>query len=285
MNEKITRINGIDICSESFGDSSKPAILLINGATNSMVYWDEDFCKQLANSGRFIIRFDNRDVGRSTNYEPYTSNYTVIDMANDALGVLDAYNIEKAHIVGMSLGGMIAQVIAYNNPNRVLSMTTISSSLFGSDESERNLPSIDESLFAYYEKGATVDWTNKDAVVDHLVEGAKMLCGPKRIFDENRVRKQVTQDVNRANNILSMFNHSTLKGDDFYEDRIKEIKVPTLIIHGTNDIILPYEHALALHNELPNSSLVTLDGAGHEINFSDWNTIIDSIFEHTSKYE
>ncbi|RDY28168.1 alpha/beta hydrolase [Romboutsia weinsteinii] len=285
MNEKITRINGIDICTESFGDSSKPAILLINGATNSMVYWDEDFCKQLADSGRFVIRFDNRDVGRSTNYEPGTSNYTVTDMANDALGILDVYNIEKAHIIGMSLGGMIAQVIAYNHSDRVLSMTNMSSSLYGSDESERNLPSIDECLFSYYAKGAEIDWTNNNEVIDYLVEGGKMLCGPKRIFDENRTRKLATQDVNRVNNILSMFNHSTLKGDDFYEDKIKEIKIPTLIIHGTNDVILPYEHALALHNELPNSSLVTLDGAGHEINFSDWNTMIDAIIEHTSKYE
>ncbi len=104
MTEKIFKINGIDICTESFGNPKNPAILLIMGATCSMVYWDEEFCEQLANSGAFVIRFDNRDVGRSVAYEPGTSNYSVTDMAEDAIGVLDAYHIDQAHLFGMSLG-------------------------------------------------------------------------------------------------------------------------------------------------------------------------------------
>jgi len=282
MSEKIFKINGIDICTESFGNPTKPAILLINGAMNSMVYWDEEFCQQLADAGRYVIRFDNRDVGRSTTYDPGTTNYTVVDMANDAVGVLDSYNIQQAHLVGMSLGGMIAQVVAYNSPERVLSMTTIASSLFGANENDRNLPEMDPNLFKYHAKGTTLDWSNEEAVVDYLVEGAKMLCGSKHIFDEERVRKQTTQDFKRANNLLSMFNHSTLTGIDFYEDKIKEIKVPTLVIHGTEDTILPYEHGLALVNELPNSMLLTLEGTGHEIHSDDWDKIINAIFDHTS---
>lgn len=276
------KINGIDICTESFGNPSKPAILLINGAMNSMVYWDEEFCQQLADTGRFVIRYDNRDVGRSTTYEPGTTNYTVDDMANDAVGILDAYTIHQAHLVGMSLGGMIAQVIAYNNPERVLSMTTIASSLFGADENDRDLPGMDPKLFEFHAKGATLDWSNEEEVVDYLVEGAKMLCGSKHIFDEERVRKQTTQDFKRANNLLSMFNHATLTGNDFYENKIKEIEVPTLVIHGTEDTILPYEHGLALVNELPNSTLLTLEGAGHEIHPDDWKEIINAIDTHTS---
>lgn len=284
MNEKMTRINGINICTESFGNPTNPAILLINGATNSMVYWDEEFCQRLADEGRYVIRFDNRDVGRSTTYEPgTTNNYTVVDMANDALGVLDAYHIKQAHLVGMSLGGMISQVIAYHNPERILSMTTISSSLFGADENDRDLPGMDPSLFEFYAKGATVDWSNQEAVIDHLVEGAKILCGSNHLFDEERARKLTTQDVQRANNLLSMFNHATLTGNDFYEDKIKDIQVPTLVIHGTEDTILPYEHGLALVNELPNSTLLTLEGSGHEIHFDDWDTIINAIVAHTSR--
>lgn len=282
MNEKILQINGINICTECFGNSEHPAILLINGAMNSMVYWDEAFCNRLAHTGRYVIRYDNRDVGRSTTYEPGTSNYTVINMANDAIGVLDAYHIDKAHLVGMSLGGMIAQVVAYNHPNRVMSMTTIASSLFGADENDRNLPSIDESLFAYHAKGASLDWSDTDAVIEYLLEGSKILCGSRNPFDEVRGRQLVTEDVRRANNLLSMFNHATLAGDDFYEDKIKEISVPTLAIHGTEDKILPYEHGLALTNELSNATLLTLEGGGHEIHSNDWDIIIPAIVKHTS---
>ncbi|GGE70731.1 alpha/beta fold hydrolase [Priestia taiwanensis] len=282
MNEKMTRINGVIICTESFGNPTNQAILLINGAMNSMVYWDAEFCQRLADTGRYVIRFDNRDVGRSMNYEPGTSNYTVVDMANDAVGVLDAYNINKAHVVGMSLGGMIAQVTAFHNPERVLSMTAIASSLFGSDDNNRGLPEMDERLFTYHAKGATLDWTNEEAVIDYLVEGARMLCGPSHLFDEKRVRELTTQDFNRATNLLSMFNHALLKGDDYYEDKIKEIAVPALVIHGTHDTILPYEHGIALADELLKASLLTLEGTGHEIHADDWDHIINAIFTHTS---
>lgn len=282
MSEKMTRINEINICTESFGNPNKPTILLINGAMNSMVYWDEEFCQRLAHTGRYVIRFDNRDVGRSTTYDPGTSNYTVVDMANDALSVLDAYNIKQAHLVGMSLGGMIAQVVAYHNPERILSMTTISSSLFGSDDSERDLPEMDQGLLAYHAKGAQLNWSDEEAVINYMVEGSSMLCGSKHTFDAERARKLATQDFRRANNLLSMFNHAMLTGVDFYEDKIKSIHVPTLVIHGTEDTILPYEHGLALTNELPNSSLLTLEGTGHEIHSDDWDTIINAIVDHTT---
>ncbi|MED2497904.1 alpha/beta hydrolase, partial [Bacillus thuringiensis] len=137
MTEKIIKINEIDICTESFGDSADPAVLLIMGAMCSMVYWDEEFCQQLADTGRYVIRYDNRDVGRSTTYKPGSSHYTVVDMADDAIGVLDAYHIDEAHIVGMSLGGMIAQIVALRNPQRVLSITLIASGIFGSEDNNR----------------------------------------------------------------------------------------------------------------------------------------------------
>ncbi|MBO0959652.1 alpha/beta hydrolase [Neobacillus sp. MM2021_6] len=282
MSENLVKINGIDICTESFGNSANPAVLLIMGAMCSMVYWDDEFCQQLANRGHFVIRYDNRDVGRSTTYDPGTSNYTVVDMANDAVGVLDAYQIEQAHFVGMSLGGMIAQVVAVSYPRRVLTMTLMSSSLFGSDNNNRNLPPMDEKILAYHANAGTLDWSDKKAVANYLVAGSKILCGSSHTFDEKRAFRQVTMEINRANNLLSMFNHSLLKGDDFYEDKIKEINIPSLVIHGTEDTILPFEHALALVDEIPNSLLVSLKGTGHETHSDDWKTIINAISNHVS---
>ena len=107
MNEQILKMNKVEICTESFGNPENPAVLLIMGAMSSLDWWDEDFCLRLAEHGRFVIRYDHRDLGRSTTYTPGTSNYTITDLADDAIGVLDAYSIEQAHLVGMSLGGMI----------------------------------------------------------------------------------------------------------------------------------------------------------------------------------
>ncbi|KEK23429.1 alpha/beta fold hydrolase [Bacillus gaemokensis] len=281
MNEKITKINGIDICTESFGNPTHPAVLLIMGAMCSMVYWDEEFCQRLADTGRYVIRFDNRDVGRSVSYELGSSQYTVVDMADDAVGVLDAYDITQAHIVGMSLGGMIAQIIAVRHPQRVLTMTLIASSIFGSDDNNRNLPPMDEKILAYHANGNKLNWTDHESVANYLVRGSELLCGSKRNFDKKRVTKQVTKEIKRANNLLSMFNHTLLKGDAYYEGKLKEINIPALVIHGTEDTALPYEHGLALANEIPNASLLTLEGTGHEIHFDDWDNIINAIVKHT----
>ncbi|MBO1580665.1 alpha/beta fold hydrolase [Bacillus sp. XF8] len=283
MNEKINKINGIDICTESFGNPNHPAILLIMGAMCSMVYWDEEFCQRLADKGLYVIRYDHRDVGRSVTYEPGSSQYTVVDMADDAVGVLDAYDINQAHIVGMSLGGMISQIIAVRHPQRVLTMTLIASSIYGSDENNRNLPPMDEKILAYHANGSNLDWTDNESVVNYLVRGSALLCGLKHKFDEQRVTNQVTKEVKRANNLLSMFNHALLKGDDYYEGKLKEINIPALVIHGTEDTVLPYEHALALVNEIPNASLLPLEGTGHEIHFDDWANMINAILEHTSR--
>lgn len=282
MNEKINKINEIDICTESFGNSADPAVLLIMGAMCSMVYWDEEFCQQLADTGRYVIRYDNRDVGRSTTYEPGSSHYTVVDMADDVVGVLDAYHIDEAHIVGMSLGGMIAQIVALRNPQRILSITLIASSIFGSDDNNRNLPPIDEKILSYHANGAKLNWSDEESVANYLVAGSALLCGSKHKFDEKRAYKQVEKEIKRANNLLSMFNHSLLKGDDSYEGKLKGINIPTLVIHGTEDTVLPYEHGLALVNEIPHALLLPLEGSGHEIHCDDWDHIINAILNHTS---
>lgn len=282
MTEKIIKINEIDICTESFGNPANSTVLLIMGAMCSMVYWDEEFCQQLADTGRYVIRYDNRDVGRSTTYKPGSSHYTVVDMADDAIGVLDAYHIDEAHIVGMSLGGMIAQIVALRNPQRVLSITLIASGIFGSEDNNRNLPPIDEKILAYHANATKLNWSDEESVANYLVAGSALLGGSKHKFDEKRVYKQVEKEIKRANNLLSMFNHSLLKGDDSYEGKLKGINIPTLVIHGTEDTVLPYEHALALVNEISHALLLTLEGSGHEIHCDDWDHIINAILNHTS---
>jgi len=279
MNERIIKINDADICTESFGERSDEPVILIMGASASMVWWDDEFCIRLANKGRFVIRFDNRDTGKSTCYEPGKPGYDILNMADDVKGVLDSYEISKTNVVGMSLGGMIAQLFALRYPENALTLTMIASSIFGPDNSE--LPPVDDKILKYHSRASIIDWKNRNEVIKYMVEGWRLLNGSSHPFDEKRAFRLAEEEFSRANNLLSMFNHALLKGGDEYYGRINEIKIPSLIIHGTQDPVLPYVHGIALRNEIPGARLVTLDKCGHEINFFDYEKIIDEIIFHT----
>ena len=128
MTERMVDVSGVEICTEAFGDLADPPILLIMGIGGSMLWWEEGFCRMLADGGRFVIRYDHRDTGRSVTYEPGRPGYTGADLVADAAGVLDAYDIPAAHLVGVSAGGAFAQLLALDFPERVLSLVLISTS-------------------------------------------------------------------------------------------------------------------------------------------------------------
>lgn len=279
MNEEIIKIDNVEICTESFGNPKNPAVLLIMGAMSSLDWWDEDFCLLLAEHERFVIRYDHRDLGRSTTYPPGTSNYTITDMADDAIGVLDAYSIDKAHIVGMSLGGMIGQILALRYPDRIDSLTLIASSVFGT-EAEK-LPPMDQRILDYHTKSASIDWSNQEETVPYLAGGWKILSGTKP-YEEKRMYKLAEREAARAKQLPSRFNHALLQGGGQYYDRLSEITIPTLIIHGTEDPALPYEHGLALAKAIAHANLIALDRTGHEVHSEDWEQIIKSIVRISS---
>lgn len=281
MSEKIFNINGVEICTESFGNPEDPAVLLIMGACASMLWWDEQFCTLLAIKGRFVIRYDNRDVGRSVCYQPGTINYDVMDMTDDALGVLDAYGIGQAHIVGMSLGGMIAQILALRNPDRVLSITMMMSAIFGKDNPD--LPPMSQEVLDYHAKGAEVDWNNEDEVVDYSVGAWKLLAGSRYPYDAGRAADLSRAEFRRAISLQSMFNHALLQGGEEYYDRMHEIRKPALVIHGTEDPVLSYGHGKLLAETIPGCGLVTLEGGGHEFHRNEWDRIVSGIIKLTSE--
>ncbi|WP_375346836.1 alpha/beta hydrolase [Priestia megaterium] len=279
MNEEIIKIDNVEICTESFGNPKNPAVLLIMGAMSSLDWWDEDFCLRLAEHERFVIRYDHRDLGRSTTYPPGTSNYTITDMADDAIGVLDAYSIDKAHIVGMSLGGMIGQILALRYPDRIDSLTLIASSVFGT-EAEK-LPPMDQRILDYHKNSVSIDWSNQEETVLYLAGGWKILSGTKP-YEEKRMYKLAEREAARAKQLPSRFNHALLQGGGQYYDRLSEITIPTLIIHGTEDPALPYEHGLALAKAIGHANLIALDRTGHEVHSEDWEQIIKSIVRISS---
>lgn len=177
----MTRAAAPEIVSQTFGDPGDPAILLIMGAMASMLWWPEALCKKLAGEGHFVIRYDNRDTGLSTKYTPGEPPYTFDDMADDAVRVLDSCGIGKAHVIGMSMGGMIAQRLVLKHPLRVISLTVISSSPVGIDTSQ--LPGTTEAYMEHSADGARVDWSNRDQVVGFVVKDARAIASTAHPFD------------------------------------------------------------------------------------------------------
>ncbi|RZT21134.1 alpha/beta fold hydrolase [Fictibacillus sp. BK138] len=279
MKQQLVHVNQVEIYTESFGNPKDPAVLLIMGAMSSLDWWDEEFCERLAEQGRFVIRYDHRDLGESTVYQPGTSNYSITDLADDAIGVLDAYSIEKVHITGMSLGGMIGQIMAVRHPDRVLSLCIIASSVFGKEQA--SLPQMDQSILDYHSKSASIDWSDREASIAYLAEGWNTLSGSKP-FEKERMYLLAEREYSRAKQIQSRFNYVLLGGGEEYLDRMTELRVPVTIIHGTNDPALPFEHGLALSKAISHSELVKLEGTGHEIHKEDWKTIIESIVKVSS---
>jgi pimeloyl-ACP methyl ester carboxylesterase len=264
----------LSFATEAFGDPMSPAILMIMGATASMLWWPGELCRSLAETGRFVIRYDNRDTGQSTTQEPGPPAYTIDDMANDAIAILDGYGIAQAHLVGMSLGGMIAQLAALKYPHRVRTLTLISSSAL--DEDDPDLPTLDPALLEHFAKIETLDWSDRDAVVEFQVESFRISAGRNADFDERSARTLAQREYDRALNPQSAMNHSMLGGGEKWAGRLSELTLPALVIHGSHDPILSFEHGRKLASKLPSARLVALD-AGHELNEKDWGRIVDEI--------
>jgi pimeloyl-ACP methyl ester carboxylesterase len=254
-------------------------MLLIMGAMSSAVWWPEELCRQLADRGRYVIRYDHRDTGRSTSYAPARASYTVEDLADDAVGVLDGYELDRAHLVGMSLGGYLAQIIALKHPSRALTLTLIASERLGRADPE--LPAIDPSVTEYHARAAELDWSDREAVVSYQVGAWRLISGSAHAFDEPAIRAMSGADFDRTPNLLTTFNHAALGDAVGWVDRLDEIAVPALVIHGTEDLVLPYAHAQALESALPTATLLTLEGTGHELHRADWPAILDAVEQHT----
>ena len=274
------RANGVELCTEAFGNPAHPPVLLIMGTGASMLWWEEGFCRTLAGRGRYVVRYDHRDTGRSVAYEPGRPGYTGDDLADDCLGVLDAYDIPAAHLVGVSAGGAFAQLLALDAPDRVLSLVLISTSpALGVP---RVLPPPTER-FVRFISGATVDWSDAASVIEYLVGFMRLLAGGRRPFDEAAARELVSRDVSRARNFASAQNHDLLVGDERERGPLSAIAAPALVIHGTADPMFSLGHGEALAEEIPGARLLGLDGAGHGVDRCDWETIIDAVVDHTAR--
>ena len=284
MAERIVAINGVDLCVETFGEPTDPAVLLIAGAAQSMDAWEVPFCARLAAEGRFVIRYDHRDTGRSRASPAGKPTYTEDDLTTDPLRVLDALGLAAAHLVGVSMGGGISQQLAATSRDRVLTATLIATSPAGERAGHGRLPSMEPRIAEAFEHPAPEpNWSDREAVVTYLVEAERPFAGSLGL-DEERARRIAGIVVDRTVDIAaSVTNHWLLAGDSSDPFRMADIHVPTLVMHGTTDPVFPFAHGEALAAEIPGATLIPLKGMGHEIPPPPlWDVVVAAIAKHTA---
>lgn len=277
--ERTIRHGATELATEAFGAPGQPPLLLIMGATASMLWWPDPLCAALAGAGRYVIRYDNRDTGRSTCGPPGAPGYGLDELAEDAVAILEGYGIERAHLVGMSLGGMIAQLVALAHPTRVASLTAIASARF--DEDDPGLPPVEPALLEHFATLPALDWSDREAAVAFAVESFRIAAGKGAAFDAARARDLAEREYDRARDPRSALNHSLIAGGARWAGRHGAIRAPLLVIHGRKDPILSLAHGRRLAEAVPGARLVVLEEAGHELNPRDWSRIAGEILAHT----
>ena len=279
--ELILSVNGVQLCAETFGERRDPAVLLIMGSAASMDWWQEELCELIAAGGRFVIRYDHRDTGRSVSYPPGEPGYTGSDLVRDALGVLDALGVQRAQLVGMSMGGAIAQVIALDHPQRASSLALISTSFADRDHSD--LPGISEEVAARLPT-AQPDWADRVAVIDYLVEQQRACASDSAPLEEEAVRTVAARMFDRTADIrAALTNHDLIDPGDPPRRRLEELAIPTVVIHGRDDPMFPFEHGRALAEAIPSAELLPLEGVGHELPRRSWDLVVPAILARSSE--
>jgi pimeloyl-ACP methyl ester carboxylesterase len=277
MSERMMQIGDVELCVDSFGAPGDPAVLLIMGAAASMLWWEDELCARIAAQHRFVIRYDNRDTGRSSCYPPGEPAYSFTDLAQDAIGILDALDVPRAHVVCRSWSGGIGLIIGVDHRDRVASLTFESSST-GAD----GLPPPSPELAA--NRIPDPDPDDRAAVIRFVVAWARACADGSPYFDEDATRALVERDLARTRDIAAMLtNHYAIEFDDPAGGGFADIEAPTLVLHGDLDPVLPLAHGEALRDAIPAARLAVLRGAGHDLPAPLWDEFIRELVRHTGE--
>jgi pimeloyl-ACP methyl ester carboxylesterase len=285
------RANGIELWVEAFGKKENPALLLIMGCGAPGLLWHQAFCKQVADRGFFVIRYDHRSTGLSSMIDYEKSPYNLMDMANDVLAILDHYGIQKAHIVGGSMGGLIAMLLCAHFPNRVSTLTLIMTTSDGQVtlDAIAGKP-IHSSLSPPHP--AILNWVKNYQAhpPKTLAEKKKTFLDVARLqngsvvpFDEKVYHRLAFESFLKNSNLDGLEQHLKAweASSDLHKQTISLLHAPTLIIHGDQDPIFPLDHAKALKKAIPHAQLKIIPDMGHGLNTHFYNIIIEKIEDMT----
>jgi pimeloyl-ACP methyl ester carboxylesterase len=270
------KTNTLNLYYEAFGNPTHPAVLLIMGLASQSLHWFPYFYEPIVQKGYYVIRFDNRDIGLSDRIPPATwatTPYTLEDMAQDTIGLLDTLNIKTAHIIGASMGGMIAQRIAISHPTYVHTLTSMLSA------AEANSLGFDPSSLP--ESDPT-----QPPPLELQLQFWRMLTGSRFPFDEQRYRELYQEGfvIRQGYNPHCLIHHFTaIQRSGSRMSELNRITAPTLVVHGTEDPLIPEAHAAVYAQQIPNATYLSLDGVGHEMPEGISPTVLDAIFDLFSK--
>jgi pimeloyl-ACP methyl ester carboxylesterase len=288
---QIAHANGIDICYEIFGDAKAEPMLLIMGLGAQMIHWDDEFCRQLAARGFRVIRFDNRDIGKSSKLSggkrltavellklrflkiPVAAPYTLLDMAKDTISLMDVLGIQSAHLVGASMGGMIAQEIAISFPQRVRSLTSIMST---TGNPKVPPPTREASAILMAPPPAT-----KEEFFVRFAQTWKILRGGSFPDDEALDRSRAERTYERGLNPAGVGRQlRAILASGSRKERLRAVKAPTLVIHGSVDPLVRPEGGKDTAASIPGAKFLLVEGMGHALPIPMWPPVIDAIDKH-----
>jgi len=286
----IAPVNGIEIAYESMGDPAGPPLLMIMGLGMPLTYWDDDMCLMFADRGFRVIRFDNRDCGRSTKIVggprpnvleamfgiTRSATYTLEDMADDAAGLLRHLDVEAAHVLGGSLGGMIAQTLAITRPKRVLSLASVMSTT-GNPRVARGRPRASLALLAKPPR-------DREGYVEHVVGTSRIIGSPGYERNEERLRARLRAGYDRGRDPLgSRRQLLAIAASGDRTPALRRLRVPSVVIHGLADPLIPPSAGRATAEAIPGARLVEIPGMGHDLPRAVWPTIVDAVADNAGR--
>ncbi|MCU0271144.1 MAG: alpha/beta fold hydrolase [Acidimicrobiales bacterium] len=261
--------NGVELEYECLGDPADPTLLLVNGLGAQLVSWEDEFLHGLLDRGFRVVRFDNRDAGRSTWFDGRDDSYALADMAADAAGLLDALEVPAAHVFGTSMGGMIAQQLCIDHPERVRSLTSVMSTT-GDPDVGQPAPGVLEQLVQPVPRA-------REAYLDRTVAAARGYCSPEW-FDADRARARFAREYDRAfhpEGTVRQFLAIATSGSR--SDALRAVRVPTLVIHGDADALVDVSGGRRTAEVVPGAELMVCEGMGHDLPTVLWGRIIEAV--------
>lgn len=263
----------VRICVETFGDPADPAVVLAHGASASMLWWDAELCRRLADAGRFVVRYDQRDTGLSTTYPVGEPGYSQLDLAHDVLGIMDDLRIEKAHLLGCSMAGGLVLLLGVDHPQRFHSLTFMSTTT-----GDPALPPMTAQFPA-----APDNLGDRDVQIQYVLDQVRACDGVSPHFDETAARALIEADVERSTDLRPALTNPFLI--EFTAPRsgsFPDVQLPTLVLHGELDPLFALPHGEAIANTVPGARLVVLEAQGHDLLPHSWDTFVTALVEHTS---
>jgi pimeloyl-ACP methyl ester carboxylesterase len=289
VTEERANVGAVEIVHETIGDPANPALLLVMGLGMQLIHWDLEFCEGLAERGFRVIRFDNRDAGLSTKIDapvpnlmramagfPIRAPYLLEDMANDSFGLLDHLDIERAHVAGVSMGGMIAQTMAIRRPERVLSLGSMLSTT-----GERRVGTPKLRVWSVLMRQAP---RSRDAYIEYFVRVFRMIGSPRYPVDEERMRERAAATYDRCHYPAGTARQlGAVLASGSRTAELRRLEIPTVVVHGREDPLVPFRAGAATARAIPGAELVAIPGMGHDLPRELWPRITDALVKNAER--